>query len=167
MPSTLWQNNYYYGSYLQLTQLSTNIFFLHLNFPDTWMKFVCIGTQPPKVVCKMEVQSEYFHITYTFLHIWRWCVSSVGVYQKNSSSDLRRKFIKGALLVGKKKKERERDDSGQLFYSTLPEGQLPLCKNCWAFSKRHLRLKREGKKHRETSRTRKKIVSIFLKKDPF
>ncbi len=37
-----------------------------------------LASQPPTVACKMEAPSEYVHVAYTFLHVWRRLVCSVG-----------------------------------------------------------------------------------------
>ena len=59
------------------------------------------GTQPPTAVGKMEAQSEHAHIAYTFLHVWApICMLSRCLVTKISASELRRKSIKSALLVG-------------------------------------------------------------------
>ncbi len=51
------------------------------------------GTQPPTAVCKMEAQSEYAHVAYTFLHVWApICMLSRCLATKISASELRRKF---------------------------------------------------------------------------
>ncbi len=58
-------------------------------------------TQPPTLACKMEAQSEHVHIACTFL-----ARSAPDLHAQSapsdiiSASELRRKFIKGALLVG-------------------------------------------------------------------
>ena len=49
----------------------------------------------------MEAQSEYVHIANTFLHVWApICMLSRCLLIKISASELTRKFIKVALLVG-------------------------------------------------------------------
>ena len=50
------------------------------------------------VACKMEAQSEYAHV---FARLTQIFMLSRWVINKISASELRRKFIKGALLVGK------------------------------------------------------------------
>ncbi len=61
------------------------------------------GTQPPTVVCKMEAESEYVqHISCRFFaRLAPICTLSRCLLTKFSASELRRKFIKSALLVGK------------------------------------------------------------------
>ncbi len=65
--------------------------------------FFHIGTaQPAMVACKMQAQSEHVHVACMFLLVWcPLALYSVGVLiNKISASELRRKFIKSALLVG-------------------------------------------------------------------
>ncbi len=53
------------------------------------------------VVCKMEAQLEYTHIAHTFLHVWHLNLyAQPMLVNKISASELSRKFIKNALLVG-------------------------------------------------------------------
>ncbi len=60
-----------------------------------------LGTQPPKVAGKMEAQLEVIHTAHT-----RFCTFGGDLYaqsaltNKISASELTRKFIKSALLVG-------------------------------------------------------------------
>ncbi len=60
------------------------------------------GTQPPLAACKMEAQSERVHVACTrfctFGH--RFCMLQSVLSNKISASDIRRKFIESALLVG-------------------------------------------------------------------
>ncbi len=59
------------------------------------------ATQPPMVVRKKKVQSEYVHVASTFLHVWRRFVCcSRCLLTKCSASELCRKVIKDTLLVG-------------------------------------------------------------------
>ena len=49
----------------------------------------------------MEAQSEYVHVAHTFWHVLApTCMLSRCLSTKISASELRRKFIKSALLVG-------------------------------------------------------------------
>ncbi len=58
-------------------------------------------TQPPTVICKMEAQLENAHISYTFFaRLAPSCMLSRCLFTKISASELSRKFIKSALLVG-------------------------------------------------------------------
>ncbi len=63
---------------------------------------IWMHTQPPTVACKMEAQSEYVHIAHTFF----FCTFGADLYaqsviiHKISASELSRRFIKSALLVG-------------------------------------------------------------------
>ena len=55
------------------------------------------------VACKVEAQSEHAHVAPTFSHVWApTCMLSrcLVTQKKDSASELSRKFIKGALLVG-------------------------------------------------------------------
>ena len=60
-----------------------------------------VRSQPATAVCKMGALSEYVHVAYMFF-----CTFGVDLYdqsvrtKKNSASELSRKFIKSALLVG-------------------------------------------------------------------
>ncbi len=58
-------------------------------------------SQPATVVRKMKAQSEYVHVAHTSLHVWRRIACSGRCLStKISASELARKFIKRALLVG-------------------------------------------------------------------
>ncbi len=58
-------------------------------------------TQPPTAACKMETQSEHARIAYTFPHVLRrFCMLGRCLPTKISASELCRKFIRSALLVG-------------------------------------------------------------------
>ncbi len=49
----------------------------------------------------MESQLEYVHVAYMILHVWHpICMLSRCLLTKISASELSRKFIKSALLVG-------------------------------------------------------------------
>ena len=49
----------------------------------------------------MEAQSEYVHVACTFLHVWPpICMLGRCLVTTISASDLSRKFVKCALLVG-------------------------------------------------------------------
>ena len=49
----------------------------------------------------MEAQSEHAHDAYTLLHVWhRFCMLSRRLATKISASELSRKFVRSALLVG-------------------------------------------------------------------
>ncbi len=49
----------------------------------------------------MEAPSECIHIAYTFLHVWVPILYAQSVLiNKTSASEISRKFIKSALLVG-------------------------------------------------------------------
>ena len=53
----------------------------------------------------MEAQLEYLHIAYTFSHVWhRFCMLSRCLLTFFSASELSRKFIRSALLVGPEQK---------------------------------------------------------------
>ncbi len=57
--------------------------------------------QPPTVACKMEAQSEYVHVAHTFFCIFGADLhAQLVLINKISASELRRKSIKSALLVG-------------------------------------------------------------------
>ena len=59
------------------------------------------SSQPPMVVCKMEAQSEHARVAYTFFaRLEPTCMLGRCLLTKLSASELRRKFIKSALLVG-------------------------------------------------------------------
>ncbi len=59
------------------------------------------GTQPPTVARKMEAQSENVHVACTFLTRFGTDSYAQSVHiNKISASELSRKFIKSALLVG-------------------------------------------------------------------
>ena len=59
-------------------------------------------TQPAMVVCKMEAQSEYVtRCTHVFARLGTDSHAQSVLIDKISASELRRKFIKSALLVGK------------------------------------------------------------------
>ena len=64
--------------------------------------FKDLTAQPPTVACKMEAQSEQVHVACTFLHVFDtdWYAQSV-LSDKIYALELRRKFIKSVLLVGK------------------------------------------------------------------
>ncbi len=54
-----------------------------------------MSSPPPMVVCKMEAQSEYVHVAYTFLHVWhpicvvsRWLLTKFQ-HQSSVESSLR------------------------------------------------------------------------------
>ncbi len=59
-------------------------------------------TRPATVACKTEAQSEHVHIAYyAFSHAWhRFAVLGRRSSTKISASELRRKSVKSALLVG-------------------------------------------------------------------
>ncbi len=58
-------------------------------------------TQPPTVVCKVEAQLEYTRIACTFFAcLALTCMLSQCLLNKISASELSRKFIRDALLVG-------------------------------------------------------------------
>ncbi len=59
-------------------------------------------SQPARVVCTTGAQLEHVHDSnMLFLHDWRRFACSVGAYQQVFfASELSRKFIKSALLVG-------------------------------------------------------------------
>ena len=60
------------------------------------------------LVCKIGAQSEYVHVAYTFYaHLAPDLYAQSVVSNKISASELSRKFIKSALLVGRKKKKRK------------------------------------------------------------
>ncbi len=68
------------------------------------------------VACKMEAQLEYVHIACTFSHVWsRFVMLGRCLPRKISASELRRKFIKSALLVG-----REQQDQLSAVYHVEP-----------------------------------------------
>ena len=50
--------------------------------------------QPPTMVCKMKAQAQWLHFAHTLLQ------AQLGLVDKISASELSRKFIKTALLVG-------------------------------------------------------------------
>ena len=58
-------------------------------------------TQPPTVACKLEARLEYMHVAYMFFaRFVQICMLSRGLSMKISVSELRKNFIKSALLVG-------------------------------------------------------------------
>ena len=52
-----------------------------------------------RLVCKMEAESEYVHMAYIFM-FGADLRAQLVLINKNFASELRRKFIKGPLLVG-------------------------------------------------------------------
>ncbi len=64
-------------------------------------KYLAKPTQPPTVVCKAEAQLEYIHIAYTCFCTFGTDLPAQSVLiNEISASELSRKFIKSALLVG-------------------------------------------------------------------
>ncbi len=60
------------------------------------------ATQPPTVVRKMEAQSEDVRVAYTFFaRLAPTCMPGWRLLTKISASELSRKFIKSAFLVGR------------------------------------------------------------------
>ncbi len=60
-----------------------------------------LASQPATVACKMEAQSEYVRVAHTFFaHFSADLYAQSVISYKISASELRRKFIKSASLVG-------------------------------------------------------------------
>ena len=73
-----------------------------LIFPPSLIR-IKSGTQPPSVGCKMESPLEYLHISSSinvFAHFGANLYAQSVFINKISASELSRKFIKSALLVG-------------------------------------------------------------------
>ncbi len=90
------------GVHLCTSQNMINVFKATRTFPYYRRKSHCdVGTQPATVVCKMWAQSEYTHVAHRFFaRLAPICMLSV-LINNTCASELSRKFIKIALLVGK------------------------------------------------------------------
>ncbi len=60
-----------------------------------------MATQPQTMACKMKAHLEYIHVAHMFFAcLAPICMLSRCFIDKISASELRQKFIKGALLAG-------------------------------------------------------------------